>query len=287
MRILLLLALGAFPHLPAQPLRFAMVPEGVVLERLRRIERGGNGPRHDMLRTIFEEAGCKAPELEDEKANGSKLPNLVCTLAGQSGEDIILVTAHFDKVRAGAGAIDNWTGASLLPSLYESMSLEKARKHTFLFVGFSDEEAGLVGSRAWVAAHKNTNLGNIRAMVNIDSVASTAAPLYIWASRADPELARVALSIGKALRIPVEGMNADKVGLSDSAPFRDKKVPVIDFHSLNNQTILLLHTIDDQLSAVNIDGYKSTYRFLAGYLKYLDENLGVKAPAGSASGALN
>ena len=112
MRLLLLLALGAIPQAPAQQLRFAMVPEGVVLERLRRIERGENGARHDTLLTLFEEAGCKAPELEDEKAKGSKLPNLVCTLAGEPGADIILVTAHFDKVRAGAGAIDNWTGAS-------------------------------------------------------------------------------------------------------------------------------------------------------------------------------
>ena len=103
MRLLLILALGAIPELPAQPLRFAMVPEAVALERLRRIERGENGPRHDLLRTIFEEAGCKTPDLEDEKVKGSKLPNFVCTLAGESGADIILVTAHFDKVRAGEG----------------------------------------------------------------------------------------------------------------------------------------------------------------------------------------
>ena len=82
-------------------------------------------------------------------------------------------------------------------------------------------------------------------------------------------------------------MNVDRVGNTVTAPFRDKKVPVIDFHSPNNQTVLPPHTIDDQLSAVNIDGYKTTYRFLAAYLKYLDENLGVKAPAGSPSGALN
>ena len=238
---------------------------------------GTAAARHDTLRTPFEEAGCKAPELEDEQAKGSKLPNLVCTLTGESGADIILVTAHFDKVRAGAGAIDNWTGASLLPSLYESLALAKVRKHTFPFIAFSDEEAGLVGSRAWVAAHKNTNLGNIRAMVNIDSVASTAAPLYIWASRAGPELARVAMGIGKAPRIPVEGMNIHKVVLTDTVPFRDKKVPVIDFHSLDNKTIPLPHTTADQLSAVNIDGYKTKYRFLAG----------LKAPAGSPSGALN
>ena len=151
MRLLLLLALGAIPQAPAQQLRFAMVPEGVVLEGPRRFERGGNGARHDTLRTLFEEAGCKAPELGDEKAKGSKPPNLVCTLAGESAAGIILVTAHFDKVRAGA---------SLPPSLYESLAPAKARKHTFPFNGFSDEEAGLVGSRA-IAIRSRIGAGGI------------------------------------------------------------------------------------------------------------------------------
>jgi len=81
-------------------------------------------------------------------------------------------------------------------------------------------------------------------------------------------------------------MNVDRVGDSDTAPFREKKIPVIDFHSLNDQTILLLHTIDDQLSKVNVEAYQSSYRFFAAYLKYLDENLGVNAPAGSTNGEL-
>jgi hypothetical protein len=51
--------------------------------------------------------------VDEQKAKGSKLPNLVCGLGADAGADLILVTAHFDKVRAGAGAIDNWTGASL------------------------------------------------------------------------------------------------------------------------------------------------------------------------------
>ena len=61
----------------------------------------GTGRGRETLRTLFEEAGCKAPELEHEKAKGSKLPNLVCTLTGESGADILLVTAHFDKVCVG------------------------------------------------------------------------------------------------------------------------------------------------------------------------------------------
>lgn len=265
----------------AQQLQFSTIAESTVVGRLQRIARGENETRMGVLRTMFEEAGC---EVEGQKAKGSKLPNLVCAVGGDADSDLILVTAHFDKVRAGAGAIDNWTGASLLPSLYQSLLHGKSLRFRFLFIGFTDEEAGLVGSRAWVAANRKALLKRVRAVVNVDSVAAGPLPLYVWASRADPELARMALGIGRVLKIPVEGMNVEKVGNSDTAPFRDAKVPTIDFHALTNKTWPILHTIDDQLSMVNVDAYKATYRFLAVYLKYLDEAL---APAGSATGGLN
>jgi len=86
-----------------------------------------------------------------------------------------------------------------------------------------------------------------------------------------------------AVKIPVQGMNVEKVGTSDTEPFREAKVPTIDFHGLTNATWPILHTVDDQLSKVDIDAYKATYRFLAIYLKYLDENL---APAGSPATGL-
>ena len=259
----------------AQQLQFSTIAESTVVGRLQSIARGDNEARLGALRTLFVEAGC---EIDEQKAKGSKLPNLVCGLGENTDAGLILVTAHFDKVRAGAGAIDNWTGASLLPSLYESLRHGTALRHRFLFIGFTDEEAGLVGSRAWVSANRKTLLKHVRAVVNIDSVAAGPLPLYLWASRADPELGRMALEIAQAVKVPVQGMNVEKVGNSDTAPFRDAKVPTLDFHGLTNETWLILHTIDDQLSKVNLDAYKATYRFLAVYLKYLDQSL---APARS------
>ena len=272
--------------LSAQTLHFETIPEATVTSRLQRTALT-NPERRTLLHTLFDEAGCREPDLEDQKAKGSKLPNIVCTLGGESSDDIILVTAHYDKVAAGAGAIDNWTGASLLPSLFEGMSLTQGRRHRLVFIGFTDEEAGLAGSRAWVDAHKKTIIGNIRAVVNIDSVAAGPLPLYVWATRADPDLAKAAYRLGAALKIPIAGMSADAVGDSDSTPFRMRKVPVIDFHSLNDGNIGLLHSKEDQMTAVNMDSYRSTYRFLAAYITYIDGLLAIKAPTGSPNGALN
>jgi len=255
----------------AAPLKFHTVPDETVLARLQR-NVDGNSDRAQLLHTMFQEAGCAGPHLAVEAAKGSKIPNIVCTLPGDSAEELVLVTAHHDKVHAGAGAIDNWSGASLLPSLYESLAKAERRKYTYLFIGFADEEAGLVGSKAWVNANKKTRVSQIRAMVNIDSVGS--GQLYLWHTRADKELAQAALRISQAIKFPLSGMSVDKVGMSDSFPFAERKVPVIDFHSLNDNTILLLHTIDDQLSKIDKAEQAGTYRFLTIYLYFLDDSLG-------------
>lgn len=119
-------------------------------------------------------------------ANFSKTPNLICTLAGAT-KLVIVVGAHFDQVENGFGVVDNWTGASLLPSLYQGMA-DVPRRHTFRFVAFSGEEKGLVGSRAYVKQLGKARESDI-AMVNMDTLGL--AETEIWASHADPRLVRL------------------------------------------------------------------------------------------------
>ena len=42
------------------------------------------------------------------------------------------------------GAVDDWSGAVMLPSVYQSLK-SKARRDTFVFVAFAGEEGGLLG----------------------------------------------------------------------------------------------------------------------------------------------
>lgn len=67
---------------------------------------------------------------------------------GESPETIV-VGAHFDHISAGSGVVDNWSGASLLPSLVQSLN-NAPRHHTFVFIGFAGEEQGLIGSDYYV-----------------------------------------------------------------------------------------------------------------------------------------
>ncbi len=73
--------------------------------------------------------------------------------------------------------MDNWTGAALLPSLYEGLA-GVPRRHTFRFVAFSAEERGLLGSKAYVA-----ELGKshevVTAMVNLDTLGLSESEVWV------------------------------------------------------------------------------------------------------------
>src|SRR5207248_3251465 len=85
---------------------------------------GDNQQREATLKQMFTEAGCDEQHLSEQLVKGSKLPNVVCTLPG-SADRVIIVGAHFDRVPRGDGVVDNWSGASLLPSLYQAVRSEE------------------------------------------------------------------------------------------------------------------------------------------------------------------
>jgi putative aminopeptidase FrvX len=253
--------------LPAQDVNFVQLPKEDILARFGRIKTA-NPDRVAELRQMFTEAGCQ-DHLSEAKVRGSKLPNVVCTLPG-TAEVTIVVTAHFDNAGPGEGAIDNWSGASLLPSLYESM-LPVQHAATFLFIGFTDEEKGLYGSTEWVSRLTKEERNRIIADINVDSV-GLAGPLRIWHTRANKKLENSAIVIAKALQVPLQGTNVDGVGDTDSHPFYMRGIPVIDFHSISTATFPTLHSKKDVRAALEPGAYYDTYRFLAAFLTVLGRN---------------
>jgi acetylornithine deacetylase/succinyl-diaminopimelate desuccinylase-like protein len=266
MRLLLALTLASALPLAAQQIIFKPVAPEVVEQRFARLQPK-NADRADSLRAIFTEAGCTSENWTEQKIKRSKLPNLICTLPGSSDRRVV-VSAHYDKVDAGQGAIDNWSGASLLPSLYESLR-EAPRTLTYVFLLTTDEEKGLIGAQEYVRLLTKAQLPSIVAQVNLDSL-GLAGPTYAWHSRADKNLWNAAVLVSNALKLPLSGMNIDGAGESDSLPFTTKHIPVIDFHSLNRETIKILHTPKDVPAAHDPASYYDSFRLLTAFLAYLD-----------------
>ena len=264
-------------RLCAQGLRYTRVSREVVESRLRKYA-GDDKQREATLKQLFADAGCDAQHLSEQPVRGSSLANIICLLPGSS-DKVIIVGAHFDHVSKGDGVVDNWSGASLLPSLYETVKAEP-RAHTYIFIGFTDEEKGEVGSAFYVRHMTQEQVAATAAMVNMDTLGL--GPTEVWGSHSDKLLTGALGYIAKRLNLPVSIEDVDQVGSSDSEQFATRKIPRITVHSLTQKTFdaRILHTSNDKISAMRLDDYYQTYSLLAAYLTFLDQ-----MPTGAASPA--
>lgn len=245
----------------AEEFHVTFVPKEVIRTRIELCPRK-NQERQAEIQKLFAEAGCQGALETDQSLPHSHFANVVCDAQGGAGKQI-LVTAHFDKVHAGNGVIDNWSGAALLPSMFQSVSSIE-HKHRFRFIAFCQEEEGLVGSRYYAFHLAKHEQQEVAAMVNLDSVG--AGPTKVWTSVADKHLVELLGQVAASPQSPVATMNIDKVGLSDATSFRLVKVPTIDIHSITTENYHILHSSDDSLKELHMDDYYETYRLVAMYL---------------------
>lgn len=252
----------------ADSFRYKLVSRETIESRLGKY-LGNDQQRETALKRLFAEAGCDDQHLSEQSVKGSKLPNVVCLLPGNS-DKVIIVGAHFDHVSAGDGVVDNWSGAALLPSLYQAVKID-SRKHTYIFIGFTDEEKGEVGSHFYARQMTKEQVTSTDAMVNMDTL-GLATP-EVWTSHSDKKLTGALVYIGKELNIPVTGQDVDQIGSTDSVQFSERRIPSITIHSLTQETwnARILHTSKDKLSAVRLDDYYQTYKLVAAYLVFLDQ----------------
>lgn len=257
-----------FAPASAQKVEYGRIDRGIVEERLRRVSND-NTERKATLENIFEEAGCGGERLSEQSVAGAKLPNLICSLPGTT-DSIIIVGAHFDHVPIGEGAADNWSGAALLPSLYQSLQ-DRPRRHTFLFIGFTDEEKGLVGSSYYARQLKPAQVGQTRAMVNLDTLGLSTTK--VWESHADSRLVDALYRVAKSMNLRLEAVNVEEIGTADSESFAKRKIPAITLHSVTQKSLPILHSPRDRISALNLEDYYDSYRLVAAYLAFLDTTL--------------
>lgn len=258
-----------------QALQVTLVKGVQVLDWLREFPES-NADRAERLAKLFGDAGC--PEVTRRPVKSSKVPNVICTLRGDSDE-VILVGAHFDKVDKGKGIIDNGSGTVLLPALFRALASQK-RRHTLIFVGFAAEEDGLVGSRQFAKAIPKPERSRYRAMVNLDSLAL--GPVTVWHKHSDAQLRTWFEEVHVSLKpqAKIEYVDLQLVGDGDSTSFKQLKIPVIDFHSVRPDSFAVLHSDQDDWSAVKESDYTDAYRLVAYFLAYLDVKI---QPAPSAT----
>jgi hypothetical protein len=265
-RVLIASAMALLCVLPATAdLKYVLVSRDVVMKRLADAPVQ-NSDRVVELEKMFREAGCQTTE---EPVKHLHQPNVLCVLPGSTAS-MIVVGAHLDHVEEGTGVIDDWSGASMLPSLYQGLA-SHPRTHTFLFIGFAGEEDGMVGSEFYVKHLAPEDRNRIAAMVNLECLGVTSTK--VWATHSDPQLLRDLIAMAQSLKLPLSGVNMERVGTTDSESFSRYKIPRITIHSITQATLSLLHSKGDNINAIEPNFYYDSYRMIAPYLVLLDQQL--------------
>ncbi len=151
--------------------------------------------------------------------------NVVAFIEGtEHPEKEFLFTAHYDSTIYGLGAWDNASGSVNILDLYRTY-LETPPAHSMRFIWCGSEEQGLLGSKAYVAAHPEEP-DNILVNLNFDMTGTIVGSHRILIT-ANEELKYfvkfAAKEVGYITKI------AEDIHHSDSSPFAHKGVPAVGF----------------------------------------------------------
>jgi hypothetical protein len=247
----------------AQKVQFNPAEKSLVLERMKSVPET-NQERVSRLKELFTQAGCKGNSLFEQKVEGAETPNVVCQLGTGEG-DTVIVGAHYERASSSQKPLDNWSGASLLPVMYQSLC-DRKRSHSFIFVAFADDGKDPAGAESFAHHLTQSQLNRAEAMVNVDALGFS--PTKIWTAHSDKDLVHALIVMVYALKIPASQIDITALGHKDSDPFAARHIPQITIHSLTQQNIA--SGVTTQFRPNN---YYDTYRLLCGYLAYLDQFL--------------
>ena len=102
--------------------------------------------------------------------------NVIAELRGRNNNNVVMAGAHLDSVEAGPGINDNGSGSAVLLELAQQLAKLKP-ENTLRFAWWGGEEAGLVGSTAYVEGLSQAERDRIALYLNFDMVGS---PNYIF-----------------------------------------------------------------------------------------------------------
>jgi|SRR5579864_8594982 len=258
---ILLLALLSVAQ--AQRFRFNQIPESVVMQREQ------HGPmsareRESRIKQLFLQAGCAAAQLNEQPLQKLALANVICRLPGKGKETIIVGATYSQR------APDNWSGASLLASLFQTLAKRK-RRHTFVFVAFADGNNDLAGSQFFVDHMTQVDVDQTAAMVNVETLGFS--PTKISSSESDKELVQDFMKVTYALKQMASQVDVSKGVHVDSEPFAFMHIPQITIHSLTQDAVADLPSQDNDGDKFHPRFYYNSYTLVSGYLAYLDEIL--------------
>jgi hypothetical protein len=239
--------------------------------------------RLELLRTMFVRDECN-PELQPVGKQGV---NLICTLPGET-KDVVVIAADYDadrSTRTASGAVQNWSGAAMLPLLFRALQATK-RQNTFIFIAL----AGSQGAEVFLKSRNVVPVDQlwsrtaptptpIRAIFHIEdlglsSTSSCSYPDIPARTLQNTGLAVAFSEVGKILEpsaaTPQQNCRS-LIKSDDTKAFRKDGIPVLTIHSI--QPPQQGRPDLDRLSTIDPARFYASFEWMANYLCLLDKSL--------------
>ncbi len=177
--------------------------------------------------------------------NTITLRNIIAVLPGKNPElteQSLVIGAHYDHLGTGwpdvrtgnqgkihYGADDNASGVAVMLELARHVAATWWPERSIVFIAFTGEESGLLGSRHYVRNAKNYPAEKITAMLNLDTVGRLDEhPVTILGTSSAGELVHIFRGAGFVTGISVNTV-PDDFGSSDQAAFIEAGIPAVQF----------------------------------------------------------
>lgn len=239
--------------------------------------------RFDHLKALFSNEGCFGDRLKIQPLakERSSPGSIICSLQGTTTATVV-VLAEYQHQGKGQSAVENWSGAALLPRLYLAMQA-RPRQNTWVFV----ESGGKSGASSYLHPLTGEQKKQIKAMVALESLGTSPAlhfysitdDMFLQAATAHLQMA-LALAMLSDRRVPPPQALDPSPWLrtDDTQPFRYSHVPCILIDSITEKQAGIPGSARDTASAINSQAYFINYSGIAVFLVALDQ-LAAKLPA--------
>jgi hypothetical protein len=193
----------------------------------------------------------------------------------------IVIGAHYDHLGFGRdgnslepnaigqvhnGADDNASGVAGVLELARHLATNGAKEqHNFLFICFSAEELGLLGSK-YYTEHPTVELGKVNFMVNMDMIGrlSPAKTLTVGGVGTSPSLGPLLAKVPSGLKIATDSSGT---GASDHTSFYLKNLPVLFFFTGAHPDY---HKTVDDTDRINFAGQAEVLQYIAQVVQAAD-----------------
>ena len=200
----------------------------------------------------------------EQKEYTGESHNVVAELPGESDEWIVL-TAHYDSTPLSPGVWDNMSGCVGILGMLEAAvkaSRDKKLRYGVRLVFCGSEERGLLGSKAYVAAHE-AELGKVALNINLDMIGS-AMGKFIAVVSAEKQLVDFIKYYSVLEGWSIEARSG--VYSSDSTPFADKGVPAVSFARIATANQATIHGRYDTMEVMSMPQLEKDIDFLSAFV---------------------